>query len=243
MELLFYKNIVNLNKEQHQNLKVVPAKNYGFAAHTNSVPLTAVEFAEASKEYPITFAKSDGDQYTAVAILGFENEENLFIGHQGEWLGHYIPAFVRRYPFVLAANAATDPLLVCLDMDSPSVNEEEGEPLFVQGDSSAYLRQTLGFLQEFHQQSLLTEAFTKKLADWGLLTERQADAATPDGMHFTLSGLWVVDEAALRALAQEKVLEIFASGELGLIYLHMASLGNFSRLLGRKQPKPMGKGH
>jgi hypothetical protein len=238
-QLIFYKSVESLNSETHKHLKISPSQDFRFAAQTNSVPLSGVEFAEAGKEYPIAFAKGEeGQAPVPVAVLGLENHENLLVSPTGIWEGRYIPAFVRRYPFVLAGGPQDQQLTVCVDRECPRLGEQEGEPLFVNGEPSAFMRQTLDFLQDFQRQVQLTAQFAQRLVDFGLLVERQVDAVAATGERYSLAGLWVVDEAALRALNQERVYELFQSGELALIYLHLISLSNLNRILERKKPAP-----
>ena len=100
--LLFYEKPVPLNKNAHSGKKIRQAAHiFAFAGKTNSVVLAGVEFSEAAKEYPIVFAQSD-ETVVPVAMLGLRNEENLYVDEKGDWDAGYIPAFVRRYPFVLA---------------------------------------------------------------------------------------------------------------------------------------------
>ncbi|WP_133718414.1 SapC family protein [Methylocaldum gracile] len=235
--LLFYRNIVALNAERHQSLRIGAANDHRFAAKSHWVPLLAAEFAEACKDYPIGFAKAGNDGWVPVAVLGFEREENLFIDGHGHWTADYVPAFVRRYPFILA-ESDVDPEpqhVVCVDETCAWLSvEAEGEPLFVGGKPSAYLRETMDFLQDYHQQAKRTARFGQKLADWNLLIETQAAATTSAGQSFGLSGFWIVDETALNRLTIEKLHELHTAGELGWVFLHLASLTNFRKLLALK---------
>ena len=107
--LLFYKNPVPLNKNDHKDKKISSiGQNFMFAGQTNSVILAGVEFGEAAKEYPIVFSQA-GDKVVPVALLGLRNEENLFVDDKGGWDGRYIPSFVRRYPFILAETGGDRP--------------------------------------------------------------------------------------------------------------------------------------
>ena len=107
--LLFYKNPVPLNKNDHKDKKISSiGRNFMFAGETNSVILAGVEFSEAAKEYPIVFTQA-GDKVVPVALLGLRNEENLFVDGKGGWDGRYIPSFVRRYPFILAETGGDRP--------------------------------------------------------------------------------------------------------------------------------------
>jgi len=228
--LLFYRQVSALHPDRHGDLKIGPAPDQSFASHTNSVPLTGVEFAETCKEYPIVFTRT-GDTFSPVAVLGLENGENLFLDDKAAWKAHYQPAFVRRYPFVLGENPSSpNQPWVCVDESCPWLGRDVGEPLFVGQQPSAFMTQMLGFLTDFNIQSQRTASFGRKLNEWGLFKENQAQATTADGKAYTLTGLWVVDEAVLAKLEPDKIRELFKTGELAWIYFHLASLTNFRRL-------------
>lgn len=233
--LLFYRQIAALHPLRHGELKVGVAADQSFAANTNSVPLAAVEFVESCKEYPIVFVRADNGDFNPVAILGLENNENLFLDASSRWKAAYVPAFVRRYPFVLGNNPQNeDQPLVCVDEACPWLGKEAGEPLFVGDQPSTFLRQTLTFLNDFNVQSQRTQAFSRKLSEWNLLVENQAQATTPDGKAYSLTGLWIVNESALAELEADKLQELFKTGELAWIYFHLASLSNLKQLGERK---------
>ena len=236
-ELLFYKRIVRLDPAVHENLRIAPTEEFRYAACVNSVPIILQEFAETGKEYPIAFAKATDDQFVPVAVLGLADGENLFVDESGLWDARYVPAFVRRYPFVPAESNEDKQLIVCFDDTCPRFNQFSGEPLLIAGQPSAFLGQIIGFLREYHASSITTANFAETLNRFGLLVERRADAVSPAGERYSLSGLWVVDEAELQKLDLEHVGRLFRSGELAYIYLHLASLSNFNRLLHRKAAK------
>lgn len=233
-QLLFYKRIVNLNPAVHGQLHIAPSDDVGYARVSNSVPLIGREFVEAGKEYPIAFAKAGDGHFVPVAVLGLIDGENLFVNEAGRWTGRYIPAFIRRYPFVPAEQAEDKQLIVCFDDTSPRFNDSTGEPLLVNGEPSAFLQQIIGFLREFHAESQRTAKFAAALHELDLLTERRADAVSPTGERYSLSGLWVVDETTFQKISGEILETLFRDGSLGLIYSHLASLSNFARLLERK---------
>ena len=236
--LLFYRQVTVLNPQRHGELKIGTAPDQSFASRTNSVPLVGVEFIESSREYPIIFSRADNNTYSPVAVLGLENAENLFLDEGLNWKAHYVPAFVRRYPFVLGDNPEKpDQPWVCVDESCPWLGQEKGEPLFIGDQPSVFLKQTLSFLTDYNFQSHRTVAFCRKLTDWGLLKEHQAQTNTADGKGYTLAGLWAIDEAALAQLDGDRVQEIFKTGELAWIYYHLASLGNFRRLAELKAAK------
>lgn len=112
--LLFYDNVVVLNRDTHRELRLKPQDSLSFAAETNCVPLALVEFGDVAREYPIVFARLPGG-LVPVALLGLRDAENLYLNAEGKWDARYVPAFVRRYPFVAVQdNNAPDKLLVCM---------------------------------------------------------------------------------------------------------------------------------
>ena len=185
------------------------------------------------KEYPIVFTRMPNGRIVPVAMLGLRNRENLFVEEDGRWMANYIPAFVRRYPFVLA-QLGGDSLGVCVDEAYAGLSEQEGEPLFdEQGRNSPVLGNALEFLQRFQQEFARTEAFCQRLEQAGLLREMNAKADLADGRSFTVNGLLVVDEPKLMALPDATALSLFRKGELHLVSMHLASLSNMQRLVDR----------
>jgi len=232
--LLFYGNPVPLNSTRHRDLKIAPAKDgYSFATKTNSIPLMGVEFMEAAKEYPVVFAKA-GEAFVPVALVGLRNEENLFVDAEGKWDARYVPAFARRYPFVLAQGGPEDKLTVCIDESFSGFNAEEGQPLFDEsGEQSPRLKEIVAFLNDFHGQALRTERFVKRLQEQDLLVELTANVRMADGQNLTLAGLYAIDEAKLLKLDDAVALDMFRVGEMALAYSHLVSLSNVQRLVER----------
>ena len=240
-EMMFYERVVALNDQTHAKLKVRPAKNFAYAAGTNSVPLLASEFFEAAREYPIVFARGEAGPVPA-ALLGLREAENLYVDNNGKWDARYVPAFVRRYPFVPGKGAQGE-LLVCIDEASQCFGTKEGEPLFVDGKPSAQLDHAMKFLTEFHQTAAATELLGRRLQELGLLRQADSLAQLNDGTQFRLNGLSVVDETKLRALDRDAVQELFANGTLAVVYAHLMSLGNLGTLVDRLSKRgPVEKG-
>ncbi len=230
-EMMFYERVVALNDQIHAQLRVRPATSFAYAAGINSVPLLASEFFEAAREYPIVFAHGETGPVPAV-LLGLREHENLFVGADGKWDARYVPAFVRRYPFVPGKGPQGD-LLVCIDEASPCFDSKEGEALFVAGKPSAQLEHAIKFLTEFHRAAAATELLGRRLQELGLLRQADSLAQLNDGSQFRLNGLNVVDEARLRALDRDAVQELFANGSLAAVHAHLISMGNLGLLVDR----------
>ncbi|MBF0418008.1 MAG: SapC family protein [Magnetococcales bacterium] len=232
-QVMFYDRPEPLNKERHRGLKLDAKRaEPGFAAKTNSVPLSGQEFHLAAKEFPIIFLEVGDGAVLAAALLGVRTDENLYVDRDGRWSSTYVPAFVRRYPFILAENPAQpDQWTVCLDAAFPGFNTETGDPLFGEdGEPTQLMGNTIRFLQEYQEGFRRTSQFIERLKKLGLLTTMTAQVETATGQKFALQGLLTVDEKKLLALEESQAMELFRSGEMGWIYAHLISLSNINRL-------------
>ena len=231
--LMFYEEPVALSTEIHRNFRFDNAEwKFGFARNTNSVVLTGIEFAGAGREYPIVFASASEGQVIPVVLLGLRNSENLCVDMGGEWLGRYIPAFIRRYPFVLAGEDGD--LTVCIDASCKQLQKERGEALFDEdGNNSDFLESMVTFLSEYQHEYLKTTEFVKKLQDLELFKPLNATVKMHDGEQLGLTGMLVVDEHKMLELDDASALELFRTGQLGWVYTHLASIGNMGRLVDR----------
>ena len=239
--LLIYQNAVALDRERHRQLKLKGQDTLRFAAAVHAVPLAAVEFAEVAREYPIVFARSAAiddmpGELLCYALTGLHEGQNLFLDAAGHWAAQYVPAFIRRYPFVFA-ETGPDQLSVCIDESYAGFNNAEGEPLFDEaGEPAAVLTNALALLTDYQRQVQLTIAFLKKLDAANLLMHSELRADFPDGRNALVQGLLVVDEAKLKQLHADTLQAWLASGELGLLYAHLLSLGNVKQLVKRMAP-------
>jgi hypothetical protein len=228
-QLLIYERAVPVNPKQHGNLAVKSGADYGFAKGVNSVPLMAAEFEPASAEYAIVFTGQDKEIMPA-ALLGVRDQENLYVDDKGVWNAKYIPAFVRRYPFVFSSDNDGETFTLCVDEDFTGVNREGiGERLFDSaGERTQYLKTVLGFLQAYQAQFVATRAFCQRLGELDLLEAMRADFTLPSGQRIALGGFMAVNRQKLRALPGEKLAQLAGMGELDLIYAHLHSQRNFT---------------
>ena len=233
-DAVYYEKPVALDRVKHRNLKVRATGSFAFAGEANSLYLAGVEFNEACKEFAIVFTRVGSGRTVPVAMLGLRSRENLFVGSEGKWEASYIPAFVRRYPFVLAELPGRTDMAVCVDEAFAGLNSTEGEPLFdAKGNNTGFLQHALDFLSRYQEEYLRTEAFCQRLEQAGLLMEMNAKADLVDGRSFTINGLMIVDEKKLMALPDATALALLRSGELHLISMHLVSLSNMQKLVDR----------
>lgn len=227
----FYVQPVPLEASRHGGWRLLPG-DLAFAAETLSVPLMASEFLAASRSYPVVFAAAD---LSPVAVMGLQ-ADNLFV-QDGAWAeGAYVPAYVRRYPFVLIGAGDGQSFALGVDAASGRVVEAgaAGTALFDGGQPSELTRQALEFCRLFNEDHQRTRAFSKALDEAGVLVERRADIALPDGRKFGLGGFKVIDPEPFLALPEETVLAWHKAGWLALAYSHLASLDLFQALLQRQ---------
>lgn len=235
---LFYRTAVPVNFQRHKDWSVKTGETYAFAADVNSVPVTAIEFAQAAAEFPIVFAGNDKSVFPAV-ILGIRENENLYVDGDGKWRGKYIPAFVRRYPFVFSQDEAGKTFTLHIDETFSGCNQAgRGEKLFdADGTQTQYLRTVLGFLQDYQARFRRTQAYCNRLLELNLLQPMQAQFTLNTGEQRSLSGFMVVDRQKLKTLPADVIADLLAKDELECTYLHLASLRHFQDMLERFQPK------
>jgi len=234
-QMMFYERPVALNRERHKSLRLAPAaSHFAFAAATNAVPIASTEFAEAARDYPIVFVGEEGGAFNVAALVGLRDRQNLMVDAGGQWAaGCYVPAFARRYPFVLAKAESDDKLTVCIDEVYPGLGQDKGEALFnADGSETPYLQRVLEFLQLFHAETQRTTTFATRLKELGLLVPKVINVER-GGERQSVGGLWIVDAAKLRGIDDARVVELFRAGYLAWIEAHLLSLGSLSRLVAR----------
>lgn len=233
-QLLIYESAVPVSAARHGKHSLAPAPDFAFSAEANAVPLMAVEFLRAANEYAIVFTKA-GDEVVPAVVLGVRGNQNLYLSSDKKWQADYIPAFIRRYPFVFSSSADGKTLTLCIDESHPGVNAEgRGERLFGDdGKPSAYTERVLKFLQEYQAHFERTRAFCKRVDELGLLEPMQAQVTTPKGEKLTLNGFLSVSREKLRALSGEALATLAKTDELELLYLQLHSMRNFNEVKDR----------
>ncbi len=240
-QLLIYETAVPLNAARHGDVCFDAAgANYAFSAGVNAVPLMAVELLRAANEYAVVFTAA-GDDVLPAAVLGIQGEQNLYLSADAQWQAKYIPAFIRRYPFVFSTSADGKTLTLCIDETHPGVNREgRGQALFgTDRKPSEFTGNVLKFLQDYQAQFERTRLFGKRLKELDLLTPMQATVTTPAGEKIKFGGFSIVARERLRALDAEALASLARTDELELVYLHLHSMQNFNdvkdRLVGSLQ--------
>lgn len=227
---LFYKNPMPLDAKLHATLALKKDFGLGFTKDVNAVPINLIELPQICHSYPIAFAPDANA--SPVAILGLRDNENLFLDAKGQWAENtYIPAYIRRYPFIFSEIQGSDQLSLCIDMDS-SVTDEKGDQKFfdAEGKPTTLAQNALEFCKSYHAAAQQTQAFGKALHDAGLLVERAAEIALGDGKRLNFAGFRIIDEEKLAKLDDKTFLEFRKNGWLPFIYAHLFSGAQWQRL-------------
>ncbi len=232
-----YQNPIFLNAVTHKSTRIAPVARYDFATNLNSVVIVGQEFLESAKHYPVVFTKTQNQEIIPVSILGLRNNENLFVDADGKWeKDRYVPAFFRRYPFILVANARQDgSYSVCVDADYPGFDADEGMPLFDEnGETTEQFKKVIEFLRGYNAQYETTRDMIRMLTEFDLFKDFSANITLPAGEKIGFARLMMVDEMAMFNLEDEKILDLFRKGYLAWIYAHLYSLSNFRTLMSKE---------
>ena len=225
---LFYNTLEPLSSEAHAKFKVRPVDGAKFLIDQHAIPLTVDEFPLAQRNYPIVF--SQGDDGVPLALMGLNEGVNVFINEEGQLRDpySYVPAYIRRYPYMLARiNPEAEELTLCFDPTAPGVGDfDEGEALFADGQPTDVTKNILEFAEQFEQAGARTAQFMAELKELDLLMDGEV-SIQPEGAEkpFVYSGFRMVNEEKLNELRGDQLRKITQSGLLPLIYAHLFSLG------------------
>ena len=234
---LFYSAIEPLNVTQHGKMKVRTVLRMAQVGSTHAIPVTVDEFTLVQRYYPIVF--SVGDNPIPIALMGLNEGVNVFLDENGRPLDThiYIPAYVRRYPFLLARlRPDSDELSLCFDPSADAVGDfAEGEALFDGDQPSEATKAILQFCEQFEAAGQRTGAFMEELTKSDLLMDGEV-AIQPEGAQqpFIYRGFRMVDEEKLRNLRGDELRRMNQNGLLPLIYAHLFSLGQMREVFGRQ---------
>lgn len=219
---LFYKDPQPVNSQRHAKAGIKESHDFRFARDTNSVPLGADELFVALAFYPIVFAQTNPP--VPAAVLGVGGDRNAFVDETGQWRANtYIPAYIRRYPFIFAT-APDNQMFLAIDEAAESFSPKGGKRLFEDAAPSKITQQALEFCQAFQAQFQIGQTLGKALQGADVLVSRRIDIQRTDGARVALDGFQVVDEARFDALPDDVFLEWRRRRLLGLVYAHLMSM-------------------
>ncbi len=223
---LFYNQLQPLSSSVHGDWHARRIETAAFLVNAHAVPVTVDEFPLVQRHYPIVFSVGDGP--VPLALMGLNEGVNTFVDGDGALINEvYVPAYVRRYPFMLARlRPDTDEQSLCFDPTADAIgNFEEGDPLFIDGRISPATQAVLDFCEQFEQAGQRTGAFMNDLVEHKLLIDGEV-TIQPEGapQPFIYRGFQMVSEDRLRELRGDVARKMIQSGLLALIYAHLLSM-------------------
>lgn len=237
---LFYDSPIPLDAKEHKDLGLKPNFGLKFTRNVNAVPINMIEMPQICHFYPIGFAPDKSA--TPVAIIGLRDNENLFLNPKDQWEADtYIPAYIRRYPFIFSEMPDKDQLSLCIDLDKDVIESNGSQPFFDKDGKPSQLSQNaLEFCKSYHAAAQQTVQFGKALEESGLLVERQAEINIGDGKKINFAGFRIIDEAKLAELDDKTFLDWRSKGYIPFLYAHLfsgAQWQRLTRLLNKKMEK------
>ncbi len=235
---LFYNDLMPLNSRDHKGWKSRTFADVRFLGTTHAIPVTVDEFIDAQRDFPIVF--SAGDNPVPLALMGLNEGINTFVDAEGKITDNiYLPAYVRRYPYMLAKlRPDTDELSLCFDPSAGVVGVfDEGSELFEgEGTPTEYTKNVLDFCQKFEESGARTKAFMEEIEKHGLLMDGEIAITRNDDPDkpFIYRGFKMVDEKKLRELPNEVLETLHGNGMLMLMHAHLFSL-NLMRVIFARQ--------
>lgn len=233
---LFYNQLAALSSVDHADFRVRPTNTAPFLANHHAVPLTVEEFPLVQRRMPIVF--SVGDDPVPLALMGLNEGVNTFLDAEGKLIDDetYIPAYVRRYPYMLARlRPESEELSLCFDPTSDTIGAfEEGDKLFENGEPTELTRNILSFAEQFEQAGQRTSQFMTELKEQGLLMDGEISIQPEGAQPFVYRGFQMIDEAKLNELRGDQLRKMQQNGMLPLIYAHLFSLSLMRDLFGKQ---------
>ena len=228
-----------LTKEKHGAMGISrPERAFGFAEGIRAVPLTISEVTSAMRHYPIIFSDTTNPQ--PLAVLGLIEDRNLFVDDAGEWDPNaYVPGYLRRYPFALAADRQSDPqnprMAIIVDTGYDGLRADGGDlPFFTNGQPSDAMKQTMEYCQQYERDRMVTQQLAAKIAEHDLLAEQVAQFTPEGGEARPFARYNGVEESRLQNLSDDKFLDLRRANILPLLYAQLISMGNWRALMDRR---------
>ncbi|MFG1420932.1 SapC family protein [Roseixanthobacter liquoris] len=223
---LFYSSVVPLDSTAHRDYAVaVSQAPFAFAAGAHLIPAVIDEMAAAARDIPIVFAPV-GTRFASVFLCGLKPGSNLFVDADGRWNGSYLPAYLRRYPFMLGEREGSEPV-VCVDPTFPGFRAgAQGQRLFDdEGAAAPALAAMIRLITDFAVSARRTDQLCEALKDLDLFKSVTIEVQGANGPSASIHGLSIVDEAKLGGLSEPAFLDLRNNGFLGPIYAHLFSIG------------------
>jgi len=233
---------VLLDNIEHHDLRIITGHSAAFGDAVNQVRVFPNEFAEVQREYPIFFRRDTQGAFYAIALLGFDRDENLFLDGEG-WNARYVPAELARGPFLLGfrEEGNTDGPMMLIDPTHSRLNRSEGEPLFLpHGGNAPVLEHHIQILRTLHSGLSLNDDVFAAYLEAGILAPVKVDIRVDETMGYDIPDLFSISGEALAQLDGAVLASLNGNGYLAMAFHVLTSLGNMPHLIARKTRKRQG---
>lgn len=238
-QLLIYSKVTPLVTERHKSWAIKAVEDYAFASDITIIPILASEFQRISLEYPIVFIAGEDETPLPVAVVSIDSGTNAYLNSDNSWDAAYIPAFIRRYPFIFSRSEDGEKYILCIDEEYAGIqhdgNGDNGDQaLFTDSDEpSEYTQAVLDFLKVYQIEHEKTIAICKQMRDRNLFERKQlsTNVVNSEGQSeekVRLSGFFTIDRSRVSTLKEAFLIEMFRNDALEMIYNHLASLEHFT---------------
>lgn len=225
---IFYKNPSYLRLDIHKDYALNPALKYSFAKNIAAVPLNVMELPLALRDYPVVFIGTE--QKTLGVIMGLKPDNNVFVNDKGDWeKGRYVPAYVRRYPFILSDGMEENQYALCIDDTKENFITDAKNGLFIDGEASPVIKNAMNFCQSYFEANRQSEEFCRFVTEKDLLSPFSHSLLSQLG----LSSVYSFDEQKISKLDDKTYLELREKGYLPFIYAQLFSMNNLQSLYER----------
>ena len=235
-----------LNNVDHKDVRIITERSAEYGDNVMFAMTFPFEFRSVQAHYPILFHRNERGEFYPVALFGFQSGENLFLDATG-WNARYVPAMIRRQPFLIGFESAAGPgagegrRMLSLDMDSPRVSKERGQPLFEPlGGRTPFLEEMATLLETLYQGAEHGKEFVRALQEHGLIESVTFDIALDDGSRNQLLGFSAIDEDKVRALSDAALGKLSREGFLMPLFMMLASTVNVRSLIDLKNARLKG---
>jgi hypothetical protein len=227
-----------LDRDTHRDLRVLTEPGAQFGDAIMACLTVPLEFRRIQNEFPILFRRNlETGKFSALALLGFENGENLFL-EDGRWDALYRPMALAIQPFLVGRPAAGDGAAqVHIDLTHPRIAQPgEGIRLFDENaQPTPHLEQVAVMLGDLDEGYRASGEFFDALERHELIEPLAVDVELNDGSQHRLVGYHSIDEDRLAALDAAALGDLHQAGHLMPIFMALASLSNLAELARRKQ--------
>lgn len=219
-----------LSFASHRDLRVLETNDYSFARAETLAPIVYDEMADIAREYPIVFPKNGSD--LPCALLGLEAGHNAYVDADGKWQATYVPAHIRRYPFMFgrtdSPDADQDSFAILFDPEAPHFRDASGHRIFeMNGQLSEHMQRRVALLEQIQKKVEATRTMVRAIGEAGLLAERVIRIKTGAEPEYRIQGLHTVDHDALKCLPFDRLADLVRGGALALVYAQLLSWANF----------------